>query len=810
MRLESVRIHNIGPFRDAELDLAQAGDARLIAVVGPNGAGKSTLLEVAIPGACYRETPTRGTLASLATARDAFVEARLVNGKPWTIRHSVDAVSGKGESLVLDDAGSPVLPDTKVKAFSTWAASALPSPEVLYASTFAPQSGGGFLAATAGERKATLLRILGVERLEKLAQMASERARSAKAAATTLDARLGDERARAGDVALLEAKLAQDVAAMERAEETLTLARKRLAEARESAQAARERQATHAVLVGRRREAEQRLAVVMATIEDVERRLANNRGLLGEAADIRSAVARKAEVLAELGAARTAERDHRERVRVAEVEVVRLRRQRADLDSRIHSSSVTLAKLNDRLAVACSASDVRDELPGLQAAVEAAREAVAEAARKLEAARKRQLAGGSERIAWLRSGLSTIAFDPCDDPKALARDTLKDDDDADREAKEAPAVIADAERELATAVTTEAAAGMELQLATRRAMSAADPETVRLDIKAEMDERLTLEATRADIDSMLTLELTGLPALTTAVSEAARFVEFVEAQLDRLEPIASKAEALARAEARIAELEPQLEAAKAERVRLIEATADPLPSMPPPPPDLAIYESGVAAYEKAAREAHAAVTLTRSLLERAREAEGRIAELKAQLADQDAHTADWTLLAQSLGRDGLQALEIDAAGPELTALINDLLHHCVGPRWTVSIETQRLSANGNRLIEGCEVRVVDAERGREAPAESLSGGERVIIGEAVSLALSMLACRRAGLQRPTLCRDESGAALDVLAARAYVSMLRRAAELVDADRILLVSHSPEVWDLCDARIEVRDGRISIS
>ena len=98
------------------------------------------------------------------------------------------------------------------------------------------------------------------------------------------------------------------------------------------------------------------------------------------------------------------------------------------------------------------------------------------------------------------------------------------------------------------------------------------------------------------------------------------------------------------------------------------------------------------------------------------------------------------------------------------------------------------------------VRVIDTECGRDAPAETYSGGEKTILGEAVSLALSTLACRRSGVDRPTLVRDESGAALDADKAVAYVAMLRRAAEMIGADRVLLVSHAAEVQGLCDARI----------
>ena len=100
------------------------------------------------------------------------------------------------------------------------------------------------------------------------------------------------------------------------------------------------------------------------------------------------------------------------------------------------------------------------------------------------------------------------------------------------------------------------------------------------------------------------------------------------------------------------------------------------------------------------------------------------------------------------------------------------------------------------------IAALDSERGRDASAETLSGGERVLVGEAVSLALSVLACQRAGIERPTLVRDESGAALDPERGRAYVAMLRRAVDLTGADRCLLVSHSPEVQEMCDARVVV--------
>lgn len=205
-----------------------------------------------------------------------------------------------------------------------------------------------------------------------------------------------------------------------------------------------------------------------------------------------------------------------------------------------------------------------------------------------------------------------------------------------------------------------------------------------------------------------------------------------------------------------------------------------------------------------------AATLAEHSLDAARKAQTRRDELTAQKVAHEERVSDWTRIAADLGRDGLQAYEIDAAVPELTTLVNDLLHECVSTRWTVSIETARMDASGKKTIEGLDVRVLDTEKGRDGRVETFSGGERVLIGEAVSLGLTMLACRRSGETSPTLIRDESGAALDAEKSRAYVSMLRRAARLVGAHRVLLVSHSAEVIESCDSRVTIADGTAVVS
>lgn len=155
-------------------------------------------------------------------------------------------------------------------------------------------------------------------------------------------------------------------------------------------------------------------------------------------------------------------------------------------------------------------------------------------------------------------------------------------------------------------------------------------------------------------------------------------------------------------------------------------------------------------------------------------------------------------------------MEVDAVGPELTELANDLLLTCLGPRFTVAIETVATRADGKGQKEGCWVMVRDGEEGREGEIRSFSGGERVLIGEALNLALSMLGCRRAGFSNPTLIRDETGAALSPEKARVYLAMLRRAAAQTNASKVLFVSHNDELNAMADARVEIRNGQITIT
>lgn len=809
LRFDSIRVHNVGPFADVDVDLSAL--PRIVAVTGGNGQGKSTLLEL-LAGALYRECPTRGPLAGLARGRDAFVEVGCTNGVPRTLRQTLDAVSGKSEALVLDEGRRPVLPDTKVRSFDAWAGAHLPSPEVLYASTFGVQGSAGFLELKAGERKAVLLRVLGIERLERMAERARERRREALSTVDRLTAALAEVRGGSVDEAqeALERATGEHAAAELRVTATAQAVERVRAEVQRIGELARQA----ASALADRERIERELTAARTLAADLEKRATNNRELIARADEIREALARWRALGEEIDAAKADAESAYRAARDASDTVARL-----ETDERQDRVALGHAKrrreeLRERLGARAAVEAAVAAAPGLSVAVALAEDALTAARTRLDVASRRASEGMAPRVVALREALAEIggcredSYD-IEQIEAVAAAALAEDDAAAARETELPATIekarADeraasqallaAQRERAEA--ERAAAGAPAVAAAEAALGPVEAEIARLDERLAKVPFLLADAMRARAEVRAAHE--RIEARAAAARDERAALGKAEAQ----------AAHLAHAEARLAELEPQLLAA-GERIAALRMDLDLLmvPSVPARP-DIEHAERALRDALDARARAESAVSVAQHRLDDAIAAGARRADLSAQVATAQADLADWTRLSTDLGRDGLQALEIDAAGPELSALANDLLHTCVGPRWTITIDTQRLGADG-RLLESLDVRVLDTEAGREANVETFSGGERVLLGEAVSLALSMLACRASGMTGSTIIRDESGAALDAEKGPAYVAMLRRAADVVGARQVLIVTHSADVAALCDARLVVADGKVEVA
>lgn len=105
----------------------------------------------------------------------------------------------------------------------------------------------------------------------------------------------------------------------------------------------------------------------------------------------------------------------------------------------------------------------------------------------------------------------------------------------------------------------------------------------------------------------------------------------------------------------------------------------------------------------------------------------------------------------------------------------------------------------------------DNERGGAArDLGDLSGGEKVIVGEALANAIALYNNTRSGLQIQTLFRDETTGSLDPETAPLYVAMLRKVQQLGDVRQIVYVTHSPGSAALADAQIQFAGGTATIA
>ncbi len=805
MRFLSLKTHGIKPFtQDVNLDLASL-PGRIVAVHGANGAGKSTLMEMLCVGP-YRGTPTHGDLKSLASTRDSYVEVVVENGSQYTIRHGVDCISGKSETLVTNGSSRPVLDDGKVSTFDKWAKAKFVPQEVYFAGPFAAQLSGGLLAMTSSERMSVVLRALGIERYEAMARTAREKAAIAKAKHSTLLARIADEQDRGMSADEVKAELSGLMLAVECATSLCVQARVDFEQGQaelqvrdEALRQIEEHRQQMTAIEGRERQAKTKLL-------DIGARIQNNEKLLEQGDAVRVAVVRDAELAEELRQLATVAEQVRRELDSAKRNVFEHTHRRQDAAERSIAARKRMAAAQARLADREAIERAQSQIAGLQEAVDVAQAQSQVEEDELERLRGQRVAGAEDRIIGLRGGLQRILDnDGFRSNVETADATLRHDDKAVQLATELPSLLQsqqevvkqrrqalhDAMAQLSKAERTSARAG-ELEQAESELHSAMADER-EADKEAER-EHVALRQYDAEVHKLMLVQTSN--CAQTAERKA-------------LAPLLALVDKLTGAEARLSELIGQREDIESELFSLAGESA--ALGEPPPEPPLVRHATSqdVIGHESALQKAHAAVAVAEHRLELALERQAKLDELAKQRAATEDDVADWTLLAESLGREGIQAAEVDAATPELTALTNDLLHSCCGPRWTTTWQTTRLDSKGKKEIEECNIRVLDTNGGGDRDGKLYSPGQRAIVELACSLALTMYSCRKLGIERPTIIRDESSSGLDAANSIAYVAMLRKAAEIVDAPQVLFISHNDDMVALADARIHVCDGKVEV-
>ena len=185
------------------------------------------------------------------------------------------------------------------------------------------------------------------------------------------------------------------------------------------------------------------------------------------------------------------------------------------------------------------------------------------------------------------------------------------------------------------------------------------------------------------------------------------------------------------------------------------------------------------------------------------EAAGQWKEYRAELGAAAKKQNDYETLAAAFGIDGIQYVIIRSIVPEIEGRANAILSAMTGGRMAVDFRTEREVKKSKKIVNSLDVWITSLSGGCR-PYSSHSGGEKVKIALAVTLALADVKARRAGVRLGMLFIDEPPF-LDMDGTDAYADALISMANRNPEMRILAISHDPQLKARFDQNITVTAG-----
>ncbi len=178
----------------------------------------------------------------------------------------------------------------------------------------------------------------------------------------------------------------------------------------------------------------------------------------------------------------------------------------------------------------------------------------------------------------------------------------------------------------------------------------------------------------------------------------------------------------------------------------------------------------------------------------------RQAEKNEQRTDLTGQIARLRTLERAFSKDGVPALLIEQALPEIEAQANDILDRLTNGNMSVRFATQKEYKDKSRddKRETLDILISDSAGWREY--EMFSGGEAFRVNFAIRLALSRVLSQRSGARLQSLVIDEGFGSQDAEGRQ----RLLEAINLVRPDfaKILVITHLEELKDAFPTRIEV--------
>ncbi len=174
--------------------------------------------------------------------------------------------------------------------------------------------------------------------------------------------------------------------------------------------------------------------------------------------------------------------------------------------------------------------------------------------------------------------------------------------------------------------------------------------------------------------------------------------------------------------------------------------------------------------------------------------------LEAERVELGLQIEQYKALERAFGKDGVPALLIEQALPEIEMKANEILGRLSDDTMHLHFETQAKYKDEKRkdLRETLEIQVSDGAGLRDY--EMYSGGEAFRVNFAIRLALSEVLAQRKGARLQMLVIDEGFGSQDALGRQRLIQAIN--AVKGDFARILVITHLEELKDSFPTRIEV--------
>jgi DNA repair exonuclease SbcCD ATPase subunit len=774
----------------------------VIALVGENGSGKTTTMESIFAG-LYRELPSReGNLADHSNGKDAYIDMAFDWGGSYRSLIKIDAEKRTQEAYLYRD-GEP-LNDGKVTTFDAKIAELFLPRSLFLMSAFSAQNkNGSFLSLSKVDKKKAFADMLGLGEMQKLADKAGE-----------------IEKELTKDLGFLEGNYqakGEQVAELDTLHEQYREAQEKLLEANDDLGKYREREekliaelARMEAERGRRDGIRSDMAAVDEEIKSIDAKLQinaqaveNNQKVMTDGDRIQKAVERVAEigkeiaeyktVIAQHEATRSGNEDRRSEVSELITKAERLEGEANDLERTDREQHQTeKGKLEEQL------KNTELSLSGRVGMLNSAKASILRLEKEIatleeqSAIRSRLSCGDSVEKCELAEHVNhAISLIP------MTKETKE------AKVKEIEQLLAEMERlDKSRKILKEQISAMSTHVVPSEvAEKKQDAEKVR-------EEARNIEANilkrKTEIDNQIRISHTKIADLESELMN-----EQIHARLS---------ERLSNSAKRLSELEEDANTLRSDRLLRVEKQGGLMRQLEAIPSEEAIQDLklskelvavNIQTTDKAREDASSSTVRLKTRIAELTKIEETLDGMSKEIAYKRDRLACAKHLAFAFGRDGIQALEIDAAGPEVSAIVNELLSECFGTRFSVSIVTTKPKSSGKGTTEVFDLSVIDNDRQREGSVSTLSGGETVIVNEAISLGLSIFNARKNGRKVETILRDETSGALDPQNAMRYMAMLKKAFELSGVDKLIFIAHQPELWEAADHRLFVRDGRVDV-